>query len=152
VGGLRVRFQGSLFFFEVEHYMADYFALNREATSPPDQAMFWGAFWCGLSLTAMYVALILLVDEALGSPQAAWRALVVLALALALLVGVRRYRESGTRKHVVMQCLLAAYPAVAALSAVHAIALPMRPLLVLGSALVLLFFMLPLMLPNRVAS
>lgn len=135
-------------FAEVENFMADYFALNREATSPSDQAMFWSALWCGLILTAVYVGLIWLAGGAGDAPAAAWRAAVVLSLTLALLVGVKRYRRSGARKHVVMQCLLAVYPAVAALSAVGAIALPEQPLLTLGSALVLLFFMLPLMLPR----
>lgn len=132
--------------------MADYFALNREATSPPDQAMFWGAFWCGLALTAVYVGLIMLTSESVGSSEAAWRALVGLTLSLSLLLGARRYRRFGTLKHVVMQSLLALYAALAALSAVRAVELPMPAVLVVGSALVLLFFMLPFMLPHRVAS
>lgn len=128
--------------------MADFFALNREATSPSDQAMFWSALWCGLMLTVVYVGLIWLVGGAIDASAAAWRVAVVLSLTLALLVGVRRYRRSGERKHVVMQCLLAVYPAVAALSAVGVIALPEPSLLMLGSALALLFFMLPVMLPH----
>lgn len=131
--------------------MADYFALNREATSPSDQAMFWSALWFGLILTAVYVGLIWLAGDAVDASSGAWRAAVVLLLTLALLVGVKRYRRSGARMHVVMQCLLAAYPALAALSAVGAIALPEQPLLTLGSALVLLFFTLPLMLSHRAA-
>jgi hypothetical protein len=144
---VRVRNRGC--FSEVENFMADYFALNREATSPSDQAMFWSALWFGLILTAVYVGLIWLTGGAVDASAAAWRAAVVMSLTLALLVGVRRYRRSGVRMHVVMQCVLAVYPALAALSAVDAIALPEQPLLTLGSALLLLFFLLPLVLPHK---
>lgn len=132
--------------------MAGFFALNREATSPSEQAMFWGASWCGLAMTMVYAGLIWLAAGVAGSSEVAWRGPVVVLMLAGLLMGIQRYRRSHRLKHVVMQCLLALYPAVAALSAVGAIALQAPQLLLLGSAVMLLFCLLPFMLPQGAAS
>lgn len=132
--------------------MAGFFALNREATSPSEQAMFWGASWCGLMLTVVYAGLMWVAAEAAGSVGITWHALVVPSLLVVLLLGIVRYRRDGSWKHVLMQCLVALYSALAALSAVGVVGLRAPQLLVVGSALLLLFLLLPFVLPHSAAS
>ena len=129
--------------------MAAFFSLNREATTPADQTLFWGAFWCGLLLTVAYVGLVSLSTEVAGPVEAAWRSLLVLLLVVAIFVGARRYEDSGGFGHLLMEWLLAMFPALASLETLGVLGLPGLELLVLGSVLLLFFFILPLLMQLR---